>query len=292
MTFVVTGAGGQLGSVIFRELVQRGQDPLGLVSPSGPAPAIGRCVRVDLTDVLAVTAAIESADAHVIIHTAAVASVAAAFDDPARARRVNATATYDLASLAMRIGARFVYISTDMVFDGERAPYREDDATGPLSAYGRTKLEGEAAARNNPDALILRLSLLYGVPAVERETTFVGQARALRRGEPLTLFSDEFRTPLALEDAASAVIRCAESSLSGVLHVAGPERLSRLDMGRLLASRLDVTNANLCPVSRMGTPTLEPRAFDLCLDCATYVDAFGVPAGRMMADALASMTFD
>lgn len=286
MTWVVTGAGGQLGSVLFRELVKAGHSPIGLVSPAGPEPAGGRVVRVDLTDIVAVAAAIEAASPRHIIHTAAIAGVATALADPARARRVNVVATGDLARLAMRLGARFVFTSTDMVFNGEEAPYAEAHQPSPLSLYGRTKLEGELAARSNPNALIVRLPLLYGEPAVARASTFLSQIAALRGGAPLPLFVDEFRTPLSLEDAALALVRVAESDRAGVIHVAGPERLSRMDMGRLLAEALGVTDPELRAVRRSDVPAAEPRARDLSLDDAEYRRAFGAPAGRSMRDAL------
>lgn len=292
MTWVVTGAGGQLGSVIFRELLKRGKNPLGLVSPSGPAPAGGRTVRVDLGDIVAVTSAIEAVAARCIVHTAAVSSVAAALPDPGRARRINVVATGDLARLSMRLGARFVYTSTDMVFDGEGAPYAEAHEPSPLSVYGRSKLEGELAARNNPNALIVRLPLLYGKPAVTRESTFVAQVRALRAGAPLSLFTDEYRTPLSLEDAAESVLLAAESDRAGLLHLAGPERLSRMDMGRLLAERLGVSGAELRAIRREDALAAEPRPRDLSLDDAEFRRAFGVPAGRSMRDALRAANLD
>jgi dTDP-4-dehydrorhamnose reductase len=247
---------------------------------------------VDLTDAAALAAAIEQIAPRYIVHTAAISSVAGVLADPARARRVNVVATGDLARLAMRSGARFVYTSTDMVFDGESAPYTETHEPSPLSMYGRSKLEGELAARNNPNALVLRLPLLYGKPAVTRDSTFVSQVRALRGGAPLSLFTDEYRTPLWLDDAAAAVLLAAESDRIGCLHVAGPERLSRLDMGRLLAERLGVSRPELRPVLRADVPAPEPRARDLSLDDAEYRRAFGAPAGRPMRAALEAANLD
>jgi dTDP-4-dehydrorhamnose reductase len=286
MTWIVTGAGGQLGSVIFRELVRRGESPMGLVSPGGPAPAGAGVVPVDLTDVVAVAAVFEQSAPRYIVHTAAISSVAGALADPGRTRRINVVATGELARLALRIGARFIYTSTDMVFDGESAPYAEAHEPSPLSMYGRSKLEGELAARNDPNALVIRLPLLYGKPAVARETTFVSQVRALTAGAPLSLFTDEYRTPLWLDDAARAILLAAQSDRVGCLHLAGPERLSRLDMGRLLAERLGVSRPDLRPVRRADVPAAEPRARDLSLDDSEYRRAFGAAAGRTMKDAL------
>jgi dTDP-4-dehydrorhamnose reductase len=252
----------------------------------------GRVVPVDLTDIVTVAAIIERARARYIVHTAAISSVAGALVDPGRTRRTNVVTTGDLARLAMRLGARFVYTSTDMVFDGESAPYNETQEPSPLSMYGRSKLEGELAARNNPNALVMRLPLLYGKPAVARGSTFLSQVRALRSGAPLSLFTDEYRTPLSLEDAAAAILLAAQSDRAGYLHVAGPERLSRMDMGRLLAERLGVLDPDLRSLRRADAPAPEPRARDLSLDDSEYRRAFGGAAGRSMRDALRAASLD
>src|SRR5437588_830499 len=81
---------------------------------------------------------------------------------PGGARRVNTAGTRMLAELADACGARLVLVSTDLVFDGERPPYREEDPAVPSSVYGRTKLEAEAAVRAMSSGVVARLSLLYG----------------------------------------------------------------------------------------------------------------------------------
>jgi dTDP-4-dehydrorhamnose reductase len=287
VTWLITGAGGQLGSVVLAELTRRGESALGVASPSGPLPLEGAVERADLTDGHAMVRLLDQARARFVVHAGAIASVAVALADPARALAVNASAAAALAGAAHQRGARFVYVSTDMVFDGERAPYTERDVASPLSAYGRSKLEGERAVLSVAPVLVARLPLLYGLPTVNRDTTFITQVRALLRRESLTLFQDEWRTPLALEDAARALIRCAESDLPGVVHLGGPERLSRLAMGERLAAALGVDGATLHAVLRESAPAPEPRARDLSLDSSKYRAHFGVPVGRPMDEALA-----
>ena len=296
MTWLVTGAGGQLGSVLLLELVSRGERALGVASPRGPMPASPCMVeRADITDSEALARLLDRAGVRFVVHAAAISSVAAALSDPERAMAVNATAAGALARLAYERSVRFVHVSTDMVFEGERAPYAEGDAPSPLSTYGRSKLEGERAVSAAGPALVARLPLLYGVPAVRRTTTFLAQVRALRRGEPLDLFHDEWRTPLCLTDAARALIRCAESDLAGIVHLGGPERLSRFEMGQRLAAALGVDPARVRAVSQKASPAPEPRARDLALDSTAYCTRFGeaegvgVGVGRPMAEALAAM---
>jgi dTDP-4-dehydrorhamnose reductase len=286
VTWLITGAGGQLGSVLLRELVKRGTAALGVVSPTGPAPQHGAYQRLDLTDLGAVRAFVAHVRPHAVLHAAAVSRVAEAHAHPERARQVNAFVTRELVELCEATGARFVYVSTDMVFDGARAPYREDSPAAPLSAYGQSKRLGEILALERPHALVARLPLLYGFPDVVRSCTFADQVAALRRGQKLALFHDEHRTPLWLEDAATALIRVADSDVSGVLHLGGPERLSRLEMGRALATALGADSALLESVSRSASSAPEPRPADLSLDSSAYVARFGVGPGRCLREAL------
>ena len=284
--WLVTGAGGQFGSVLLRELVDRDPSALGLISPSGPAPFVGETVRVDLTDRDALAEVVRGARPAVIIHAAALTNVSAAFEDPALATQMNVDTTVRLAELAGEVGARFVFVSTDLVFDGTRAPYGEGAAPSPLSIYGRTKAEAERLVLQFTGALIVRPPLMYGLPAAPRETTFVNQLSAIRDGNALRLFEDEFRTPIALIDAARSIIHAAQSDHVGVLHVAGPERLSRLEMGRLAAHALGRSDRNIIPTRQREMQFAEPRPADVSLDCGLFGRIFDRPPGRPMREAM------
>ncbi len=286
-TWLVTGAGGQLGSVLLRNLLRSDKSALGTASLDGPLPNQGSVVRLDIGDEKAVAQTLRRVRPKVIVHAAAMANVAAVLADPERAQAINVRATSALAALSAELGARFIYVSTDMVFNGEGAPYADDATPRPLSVYGRTKLEGEAVALAVAPAAVVRVPLLYGVPAVVRPTTFLAQLGALHQGSVLTLFFDESRTPRWPEDAARALVRVAESELTGVVHVAGPERLSRAEMGRAFAAALGVTSPNIVEISRNDGAAAEPRAADLSLVSARYESVFGEPSGRPIREALA-----
>jgi dTDP-4-dehydrorhamnose reductase len=282
--WLVTGVSGQFGSVLSRQLVEAGEPVLGVASPSGPLPSSGDVVRIDITDTVALAELIGRVRPRFVMHAAAVSGLAAARADPDRARRVNVVASQQLCDASARVGARVVYVSTDMVFDGENAPYEESARPSPLSEYGRSKLEGERAAVAAGAALVTRMPLMYGMPAVERSTTFVEQVRALRERRPLRLFHDEFRTPLSLEDAAASLVRAARSDMTGTIHLSGPERLSRLEMGMLLAEALGVDDPVIERVSRLDAPSAEPRARDLSLTSVRWETS-----RRTMKEALRTM---
>lgn len=266
--WLITGATGQLGGHVVRQLLSRAPvaEILSLTRQPGSAPAGCRELTADLRDADALRAALREARPTHIIHTAAMTAVADAFARPHEAARVNVEATRILADCAVECSARLIFTSTDMVFDGQSAPYRESDPPRPLSHYGRTKAAAERELAGRPGTLIARLPLLYGLPCTRRKSTFLRQMMALRRGEPLQLFTDEFRTPLWLVDAAAALIALARSDLTGVIHVAGPQRLSRYELVQLCAARLGIEKPHLVPTSRLAVAADEPRPADLSLD--------------------------
>ncbi len=275
MRLLLTGASGQLGAYLLRELTAAGEDVTAW-SGSRRGELFGVPLQpVDLADAAAVAAAFRQARPGVILHAAAVASIAECHRDPARARRVNVDGTATLAQLAAGAGARFVLVSTDLVFDGESPPYREGDILAPLSVYGRSKADAEAAASlAAPRVAVARVSLLYGRTLTGRPSFFDQQADALRKRRPVTLFADEWRTPLHLATAARALVALARSDLDVLLHIGGPERLSRLEMGQRLAHFLGADPGVIVPARRADAPAPEPRPRDVSLDSSRWRSLF------------------
>jgi dTDP-4-dehydrorhamnose reductase len=169
---------------------------------------------VDLADADAVAAAFAAARPDAIIHTAAMALISDCHRDPERARAVNVAGTARLAELATDAKARLLFVSTDLVFDGERGGYREDDPPSPLSVYGRTKANAEAAVLAAPRGVVVRQPAVRTVsdrPAVVLRRTDGSAAR----GRSVKLFEDEWRTPLGLATAAEALAAVALSDVTG-----------------------------------------------------------------------------
>jgi dTDP-4-dehydrorhamnose reductase len=238
---------------------------LGLTRGRAETAGNARAARVDLGDADALRRTIAEFRPDYVVHVGAMTAVSECYAHPESARRVNVTATRVLAEAMAECGGRLVYSSTDMVFSGNQAPYRESDSPSPLSHYGRTKLAAEQELAEFERTLTVRLPLMYGFPCTRRETTFVKQIAALRSGLALRLFMDEYRTPVWLADAARALIGLARSELAGVIHVTGPERLSRLEMVERFAELLDIGNAQLEAVSRLSIDAAEARPEDLSL---------------------------
>jgi dTDP-4-dehydrorhamnose reductase len=270
MRLLLTGASGQLGGYLLRECRAGGAS---VIAWSGRrrGELFGYPLHpVNLADPDAVAVAFRAARPDVVIHSAALAVVSACHRDPVQAEQINTHGSAVLAELADRAKVRLLHISTDMVFDGERGGYREDDEVRPVSVYGRTKAAGERAVLAHPRNLVVRVSLLFGPTCIDRPTFFDEQIAALREGRPIPLFHDEWRTPLSLLVAARGLRSLAASDHAGLLHFGGPERLSRLEMGQRLAAFLRCDSAALVSTSRTNAAAAEPRQRDLSLDCSRW----------------------
>jgi dTDP-4-dehydrorhamnose reductase len=271
---LVTGAGGQLGAYLLRELAH-GEHVVTAWSGTRTGQLFGLPLTpIDLTNPIATADAFRAAQPDAVIHCAARSSIADCYRDPGRAEAVNVGGTRWLAELAEAARARLIYVSTDLVFDGQRGGYREDDAPAPLSIYGQTKARAEDAVRACSRGLVVRVSLLFGPTLIGRPSFFDQQLAALREHRPCPLFVDEWRTPLSLPAAARALVALAESDCAGVLHLGGPERMSRLEMGQRLATFLGADASVFVPARREDAPAPEPRPWDVSLDSSRWRGLF------------------
>ena len=224
---LVTGGSGFLGRAILRTA----EPPVvatHLTSSAAPSPG-AEWMRLDVRDWAAVERAFAEVGPAAVIHTAY------RKDEP-DASDTNAVGSANVARAAADAGARLVHVSTDLVFDGRATrPYTEHDEPIPATPYGRTKLEGERAVRaSQPNALVVRTSLMVGGSEPGRQERLV---LAAARGElDIAFFEDELRSPLLVGDLAAALVELAGRGESGLLHVAGPEAVSRYELARLIAA--------------------------------------------------------
>ncbi|WP_406693725.1 SDR family oxidoreductase [Singulisphaera sp. Ch08] len=266
MRVVLTGASGQLGSTLLFHLVGAGHEVWAWSGSEQGTRGPITLRAVDLTEDQAVARGLSEVDPEVVIHAAAISSAEAVRRDPVRGRAVNTEATARLAAWCAEHGRRLVYTSTDLVFDGSKAWYREDDQAEPILAYGRTKHDAEPAVLAVPRGVVARMSLMYGASRSGRESYYERTIAGLRGGTPQTFFEDEYRTPLDLESAARILVRLAESEVRGLLHVAGPERVSRFELVRRQAIALGLDPALVLANRQADLTFAEPRPVDVSLD--------------------------
>jgi dTDP-4-dehydrorhamnose reductase len=268
---LVTGASGYLGRAVIAAAHARGWEVHGtrLTAASGGVP-------LDVRQAPAVDRLVEQVRPDAVVHTAYLQS------GPTM-RAVNVDGSGNVAVAARRVGARLIHVSTDFVFDGRQArPYREDDRPAPLTDYGHSKLDGErAVAGCHPEALVVRTSLIYGGSVPGPQERMVYDAIA---GAPATaFFEDEIRCPIAAPDLAAGLVGLAESSEHGILHLAGPDVLSRLEFARLLATAAGGDPGVLR--SARSADVSPDRPLDCSLDSSRAYLLLGAPV-RGVRDAL------
>jgi dTDP-4-dehydrorhamnose reductase len=208
MTLLITGGAGFLGS----ELRRQAPDALA----TWHRTRIDGGLQLDVRDDEATMRCFLKHGPDVVIHTAYRMG-----DEETIVR-----GSHNVALAAHRVGARLIHLSTDLVFDGEHgAPYTEDDEPRPVMEYGQHKLAAEhLVARAHPDALVVRTSLLLGPPD--------GPQEELARRDDIVFHRDEIRTPIAVRELAAALL-CLTGQ-RGILHVAGAEPLSRVELAERL----------------------------------------------------------
>ena len=266
MRVLVTGAGGLLGGRLAELLHGRGLEVLAAhrlsIPPPGPRP-----VLVELTDEEALARLLDASRPDAVVHAAAIGRANHCEERPDEAERVNARLPGTLARECHERGLRLVALSTDLVFAGDRSFLREDDATGPLGIYGRTKLAGEQAVLSAcPAAAVVRVALILGRGHGPRATSTESVARALLGGQAVRLFTDEHRTPVDPESVADAVGRLLECPAAGRFHLGGPERISRYDLGRRVARWLGLPDGGIVAGRQADHAGPDLRAADVSLD--------------------------
>lgn len=264
MRVLVTGAGGMLARAVVRELEERGHRVV----------ATDRA-GLDVTDEGAVRGRILGEHPDAVVQCAAYTAVDRAEVEEELARRVNALATRHVARACDDVGALLVYPSTDYVFSGEaRKPYLPDDPPAPVNAYGRSKVAGEAAAREARRALVVRTSWLYG----EGGPNFVDTiTRLARERGTLEVVDDQVGRPTWSGSLARTMSELMERGLEGIFHASDAGApVTWCGFAREVVARQGLA-ARIVPVSSSRFPRPAPRPGWSVLDCSETERRLGRP---------------
>ncbi|SFR02001.1 dTDP-4-dehydrorhamnose reductase [Poseidonocella sedimentorum] len=235
---------------------------------------------VDLTDPAACAAAIATSDAEAVINAAAYTAVDKAESEEALALAINGAAPGAMAEACAARGLPFVHISTDYVFDGSGdAPWTPTDPTGPLGAYGRTKLAGEERIRAVGGVFaILRTSWVFSAHGGNFVKTML---RLGAERDKLTIVADQIGGPTEAGDIAEACLTiaaalAADPGKSGTYHFAGAPDVSWADFAREIFAQSGLScAAEDIPSSSYPTPAARPG--NSRMDCSATTAAFGIP---------------
>jgi len=261
---LVTGGSGYLGGWV----VRLARDGWGVTATYLSHPANGPGVswrQLDVRDAAAVAALVCQVQPDVVVHTA---SLNPGQGDDFEA--VNADGSRNVARAAASCGSRLIHLSTDVLFDGKKGNYVEEDPPSPITPYGRSKaLAEETVLASGAEVVIVRTSLIYGWrPRADRNTRQMMDA--LAAGQPVRLFTDELRCPIWVESLVAAVVELAGMGYArfhrvGVLNVAGAQALSRYEFGVRLLRFLGVDPSTVIPTP---SPKDKLRPLDCTLDCS------------------------
>jgi dTDP-4-dehydrorhamnose reductase len=261
----ITGANGLIGNYLVQTAPR--------FAPHWRVRALTRDL-LDLADFAAVRREFQKDRPQLVIHCAAVSTVAAAQSNPDLARRVNVDVTALLAGLAADIS--FVFFSTDLVFDGRKGNYAETDGVNPLHIYGETKAAAEQIILKNSRHTVVRTSLNGGVSRAGNRGFNEDLRLAWQAGRGVNLFTDEFRSPVFAGETARAVWELVNQRCTGLFHVAGAEKLSRWQIGRLIAARWPQLNPKITPGLAANFPG-PPRALDTSLNITKVQKVLSAP---------------
>lgn len=178
------------------------------------------------------------------------------------------------------VGARLIHLSTDAVFDGERGWYCEYDVPMPIHHYGKAKVEAErlvaccvplyrthsqskatstqvATVLADKNAAIVRASLIWGLDPIDTRTLHI--ITCLKEGRETALFTDEYRCPICVKELAAAIMELLSLDFCGIIHIAGPERISRYEFGMKLVRKLGLDPSGIIPVLSRLSEMIRPR---------------------------------
>lgn len=259
MRTLVVGAGGHLGSEVARLASAAGGDVVGTATTAatGWSP-------LDIRDRSAVHTLTASVRPELVINTAYRASEWATCADGAA----------NVALAAAAAGARLIHISTDAVHSGRPTPYLDEEPPTPINQYGAAKAAAETAVTAiDPSAILIRTSLIIGDVRSKQVQLSLAFARGEKQG---ALFTDQIRCPIDATDLAAAALELAATDYAGLINIAGPEAMSRADLGRLIAAAhgLDPTRIPTCTIAEGG---LGASPADVRLDSTRAADLLKTP---------------
>ncbi len=267
---IITGASGFLGYHLMRIALSNWQVH-GLVNNHNSSCEGATIFKCDITNYLELGNLLDDLEPDAVIHLAAIADANLCQQAPELSYAVNVEATKNLAGICSDYRIPFVFTSTDLVFDGLKGMYNEDDAKNPVSIYGEHKsLAEDEVLKIYPEALIARIPLMFGSPLASQSNylqKFIAQSKT---GEKAFLFTDEFRSVCGAKSISEGILKLFETN-SGLIHIAGAERLSRYDFGLKAAKAFGLDEKLIQAASQKDVKMAANRPPDVSLSISKAI---------------------
>ena len=241
---LITGAFGQLGTSLCKVLSNESILAAGRVIISTKKY---KCIELDITNQRKVAEIISNYKPDIIIHLAAMTDVDGCEKTPEIAFDVNVKATENLLT---SFTGKFIYISTDYVFDGEKGPYFEDDKVNPISVYGKTKLYGENLVQQSDiDWVILRSNIIFSYSDRTKASFVNWVVDSLKKRQMITVVNDQWNNPTWTNDLAKVISKIIEKDINGLYHYGGRDYLNRLEFAKMIASTFGLDGSLIKPIT-------------------------------------------
>lgn len=221
----------------------------------------GTPIQLDMRDAAAVHDLVKSVQPDIVIH----AATSDRSEDMAHTIR---SAARHIGEAAKAVQARLIALSTDVIFDGTQAPYEEDSPPTPVHPYGKAKADADRILLDtHGNCLLVRTSLIYDLHPKNEQIRWMRSA--IKEGKTISLFEDEIRQPIWSWNLAQVLIELAERDITGILNVAGPEKLSRWTFGSALIKAMGYNPDEVArPTRAAEIAPKRPRNCTLVLDKA------------------------
>ncbi|WP_104906638.1 SDR family oxidoreductase [Nostoc sp. 'Lobaria pulmonaria (5183) cyanobiont'] len=262
---LITGASGFLGW----HLCQFGKKEWDIYGTylSHPLEISGmKILKANLTNFQELKRIFNDVKPEAVIHTAAHSQPNFCQINPKESHAINVIVSCNIAGLCADNSIPCAFTSTDLVFDGLNAPYRERDAVCPVNLYGEQKAIAEAdMLERYPMTAVCRMPLMFGAATPTAKSFIQPFIQTLQAEKELSLFIDEFRTPVSGTTAAKGLL-LALQKVNGIIHLGGKERISRYDFGQILVEVFQLPATGLKACRQQDVKMAAPRPTDVSLD--------------------------
>ncbi|MDR1992409.1 MAG: dTDP-4-dehydrorhamnose reductase [Nitrososphaerota archaeon] len=265
MKLLITGANGLFGSKLAQMALERGFEVYS--SDLEAQSNYGTPLRLDVSNKAQVDDVFRRIKPDVVVHAASLTDVDKCEFHKGFAWKVNVDGTLYIREAIEREEAFLIYLSTDYVFSGEKGFYVESDAADPQNYYGLTKLIAEEIVQTLPEFFIARPSVIYGaIPAAGKVNFALWLIETLRRGERVKIVKDQWNTPTLNTNLAEMILEVAERRLTGLYHLCGATRISRLEFAKAIADAFNLDKGLIDKVSSSHFSWPAKRPVDSSLD--------------------------